>query len=60
MEYAVQPRPGTHADTLWKRSIDDVDPEPIFVPRGAPPCLATAKVGRRSSLTRPDHGTGAD
>ncbi|KAI3363786.1 hypothetical protein L3Q82_001394 [Scortum barcoo] len=52
-EHAVQPGPGSHAKKLWNRNIHAVDPEPIFAPKSAPPCLAPPKVVKRSSVARP-------
>ncbi|XP_070844164.1 uncharacterized protein [Chaetodon trifascialis] len=51
MEHVVQPRPGSQANKLWNRSIDD--PDPLFSPRTAPPCLAPVKAVKCSSAPRP-------
>ncbi|XP_031722107.1 MAX gene-associated protein isoform X2 [Anarrhichthys ocellatus] len=54
MEHMVQPRPGSHANRLWNRSTHEVDPEPLFIPKTVPPCLAPGK--KRTSgarLTQP-------
>ncbi|KAK9531787.1 hypothetical protein VZT92_011192 [Zoarces viviparus] len=54
MEHMVQPRPGSHANRLWNHSTHEVDPEPLFIPKTAPPCLAPGK--KRTSgarLTQP-------
>uniref|UniRef100_A0A3P9I4W2 MAX gene-associated protein n=1 Tax=Oryzias latipes TaxID=8090 RepID=A0A3P9I4W2_ORYLA len=37
MELAEQPRPGAHSQKLWRQGGSEGDPEPLFVPRGAPP-----------------------
>ncbi|XP_076612472.1 uncharacterized protein LOC143336289 [Chaetodon auriga] len=51
MEHVVQPRPGSHANKLWNRSIDD--PDPLFSPRAAPLCLVPVKAVKCSSASRP-------
>ncbi|XP_074471809.1 uncharacterized protein mgab isoform X2 [Sebastes fasciatus] len=53
MDHLIQPHPGAHAKKLWKRPIDDVDPEPVFIPKSAPLCIAPVKVLKRCSAPRP-------
>lgn len=53
MEHSVQPRPGSHADKLWKHNTDDVDPEPVFARESVPLCLIPVKAVKRSSVSRP-------
>ncbi|XP_070705705.1 uncharacterized protein magl [Pempheris klunzingeri] len=53
MEHVVQPHPGSRINKLWNHSIQDVDPDPVFVPTSAPLCLAPLKVLKRSSAPRP-------
>ncbi|XP_029705375.1 MAX gene-associated protein isoform X2 [Takifugu rubripes] len=50
MEHPSQPQRGFHAKTLWKCSTNNEDPEPVFAPSGARPCLAPIKAAKRSSL----------
>ena len=51
MEHVVQPRPGSHAKKLWNGNIDgDVDPDPLFVPKGAPLPVAPVKFLKRNSV----------
>ncbi|KAK2890338.1 MAX gene-associated protein isoform X2 [Channa argus] len=49
MEHVVQPHPGSHVHKLWNRNIQDVDPEPLFVPNG-PQSMVISKVPKRSSV----------
>lgn len=49
MQHVVQPHPGSRVNKLWNRNIHDVDPDPLFAPKHAPPCLAPLKVVKRSS-----------
>lgn len=53
MEHVVQPLPGSHAKKLWKRDIDDLDPDPLFSPVSAPLCLVPTKAVKRCSAPRP-------
>lgn len=53
MEHPSQPQRGFHAKTLWKCSTNNEDPEPVFAPTGARPCLAPIKAAKRSSLAHP-------
>lgn len=53
MEHPSQPQRGFHAKTLWKCSTNNEDPEPVFAPSGARPCLAPIKAAKRCSLTHP-------
>lgn len=32
MEHTVQPQPGSHVNKLWKRTVVDRDPEPLYSP----------------------------
>lgn len=32
MEHTVQPQPGSHVNKLWKRTMVDRDPEPLYSP----------------------------
>lgn len=53
MEHPSKPQRGFHAKTLWKCSTNNEDPEPVFAPSGARPCLAPIKAAKRSSLAHP-------
>ncbi|XP_029966803.1 uncharacterized protein mgab isoform X2 [Salarias fasciatus] len=33
MDHVVRPRPDSHTNTLWNRSAQDEDPEPLFIPK---------------------------
>lgn len=53
MEHPSQPQRGLHAKMLWKCSTSNEDPEPVFAPSAARPCLAPIKAAKRSGPAHP-------
>ncbi|XP_058469445.1 MAX gene-associated protein isoform X2 [Solea solea] len=50
--HAAHPHQSSHTKQLWKRNINDVDAEPLFIPK-EPQCLVPEKAQKRRSANHP-------